>query len=73
MKHMGPFEVYVHYFNAQINVTPKIDKLFRKSIFLGGIAKLGGGHLLQSYQSFLRTLGSLRLPRALNPMASKEN
>jgi hypothetical protein len=34
---IGSLKGYVHVFNAQMNVTPKMDKFAKKRIFLGGL------------------------------------
>jgi hypothetical protein len=53
-----------------MNAIPKMDKFYRKCIFLGEVAKVGVGCLDQVP---LRTWwGSTRLPRALKPMVPRK-
>ena len=47
MRHMGSLKAYVLNLNAPMNATPKMDKFAKKCIFLGEIAKVGGGCLVQ--------------------------
>ena len=42
----------MHDLNTQIKATPKMDKFSIKCIFLGEIAKVGGGHLVQVPKAF---------------------
>jgi hypothetical protein len=43
----GPLKAYVLDLNAPMNVTPKMDNVAKKCIFLGEVAKVGGGCLVQ--------------------------
>ena len=47
MKHTGSIKAYVCKFNTKINDTTNIDELAKKLIVLVGVAKLGGGCLVQ--------------------------
>jgi hypothetical protein len=42
MRHTGSLKAYVYDLNNQMNATPKIDKIAKKCIFLGEVAKVGG-------------------------------
>jgi hypothetical protein len=43
----GPLKAYVLDLNAPMNVTPNMDNVAKKCIFLGKVAKVGGGCLVQ--------------------------
>jgi hypothetical protein len=44
---MGPLKVYVLNLSAPMNITPKMDNFAKKCIYLGEVAKIGGGCLVQ--------------------------
>ena len=52
MRHTHPIEAYVRNLIAQINATPKMDKISRKCIFLGQVVKVDGGCLVQVPKAF---------------------
>jgi hypothetical protein len=47
MKHMRSLKAYVLDLSAQMNATPKVNIFSRKFIFLGEVAKVDGGCLVQ--------------------------
>ena len=47
MRLTGLHKAYVFDLNAPMNVTPKMDNFAKKCIFLGEVAKVGGGWLVQ--------------------------
>ena len=46
MRLTGPLKAHVLHLNAPMDATPRMDNLAKKCIFLGEIAKVGGGHLV---------------------------
>jgi hypothetical protein len=46
MRLTGPRKAYVFDLNAPMNATPKMDNFVKKCIFLGEVAKVGGGCLV---------------------------
>ena len=46
MRLTGPLKAHALHLNAPMDATPKMDNLAKKCIFLGEIAKVGGGHVV---------------------------
>ena len=47
MRHPGLLKAYVHYSNAQMKDTPKMDEFCKKCIILGGVSKACGEYQIQ--------------------------
>jgi hypothetical protein len=55
MRLKGFFKAYMLDLNALMNVTPKMDNLVKKCIFLVEKKKIGGGHVVQVPKPFEET------------------
>jgi hypothetical protein len=52
MRLMGSLKAHVFDLNAPMNAKPKMENFAKKCIFLGEIAKVGGGHLVEVSKTF---------------------